>query len=74
MTMMHPGVWHDKPSVTINDDGSVYIAAQAGRIFVASEEIPDLIAALAKAQDKTINALLDTFDARVKTRKIGKPR
>lgn len=57
-----PGVWHGKPSVDVNDDGSVYIRSQASTVFVTSEEIAGLIADLAKAQSTTLDRVLSEMN------------
>lgn len=54
--------WVPKPTVALNDDGSVYIHAQSATVFVTSEEIPTLIADLAKSQSTTLDRVLSEMN------------
>lgn len=60
--MSNPKPWVKKPTVALNDDGSVYIHAQTQTVFVSSEEIPTLIADLAKSQSETLDRVLSEMN------------
>ena len=66
-----PKPYHHTPALEQCDDGSVYIHAQSQTVFISGDEIPGLIADLAKSQANTLDRVLSEVNtAPIRRRKV----